>query len=147
MNFSDWVLLLTLVLGWYHVGFVWLVQTVCWPLFAYVGPNEFDAYHHAWWRGIRYVLFIPSALIFIGTILLLFWTPPGLSHWIIWIALAQYVLIYVLTAAWWGPQQAKLTRTDTPPFGLIIKTHWVRTALVTGYAVSMLAALVMRMTV
>lgn len=145
MNFSDWLLILTLVLAWYHVGFVWLVQVVAWPLFAYVGPNEFNTYHQAWWRGIRYILFVPSALTFIGAILLLHWTPSGVTHSILWIALAQYILTYVLTAVWWGPQQARLTRTDTPQFSLVIETHWVRTALVTGYAACMLAALVMRM--
>lgn len=145
MHFPDWILILTLVFAWYHVGFVWLVQVVAWPLFGYVGANEFNAYHQAWWRGIRYILFVPSALTFIGAILLLHWTPPGVTPSILWVALASYILTYVLTAVWWGPEQAKLTRTDTPRFELIIKTHWVRTALVTGYAVLMLVALVMRM--
>lgn len=145
MQVSDWLLILTLVFAWYHVGFVWLVQVVAWPLFAYVGQNEFNAYHQAWWRGIRYILFVPTGLILAGAILLLHWAPAGVPHSILWTALAIYILIYVLTAVWWGPQQAKLTRTDTPQFALVINTHWVRTALVTGYAVLMLVALISRM--
>ena len=144
MHFSDWLLISTVAFAWYHVGFVWLVQVVCWPLFGSVGQNEFDAYHRAWWRGIRYILFVPSGLTFVGAILLMRWTPGGVPRWILWTALAQYILTYVLTAIWWGPQQAELTRTDTPRFKLIVKTHWVRTALVTGYGVFMLAALAMR---
>ncbi len=53
--------------------------------------------------------------------------------------------MYILTAVWWGPQQARLKRTDTPRFTLLIQTHWVRTALVTCYGVFMLAAVVLRM--
>ncbi|MBV8730754.1 MAG: hypothetical protein JO336_13200 [Acidobacteriia bacterium] len=146
MGFTDWLLIGTLALAWYHVGFVWLVQVVAWPLFAYVGIKEFEAYHKAWWRGIRYILFIPSGAAFAGTILLLHWTPAGVPRWIVWTALALYILTYALTAAWWGPQQAKLIRTDTPQFRLIVETHWVRTALVSGYGAFLLAAAVLRVT-
>jgi hypothetical protein len=145
MRFSDWLLVSTVALAWYSVGFVWLVQVVAWPLFAYVGRNEFEAYHQAWWRGIRYILFVPSGLTLIGMAFLLKWTPPGVPLWTIWTSLGLYILMYVLTAVWWGPQQAKLTCTDTPQFDLIVKTHWARTALVTGYAFSLLIALIMRM--
>ena len=48
MRFPDWVLLATLVLAWFHVGVVWLVQTVSWPIFAHVGQDEFEEYHLAW---------------------------------------------------------------------------------------------------
>jgi hypothetical protein len=82
MGFSDWLLIGTLARAWYQVGCVWLVQVVAWPLFAYVGPKEFEAYHQAWWRGIRYILFVPSGAAFAGTILLLQWTPAGVPRWI-----------------------------------------------------------------
>lgn len=145
MSFADWVLIWTTALAWYHVGFVWLVQVVAWPLFAYVGRNEFDSYHQAWWRGIRYILFVPSALVFLGGLYLLFVPPAGVPEWLLGLAFGMYLLMYVLTAAWWGPQQAKLADTASPRFRLIIRTHWLRTALVSGYALCFLAAVGLRM--
>lgn len=145
MRSADWVLIWTTALAWYHVGFVWLVQVVAWPLFGYVGRNEFEAYHRAWWRGIRYVLFVPSGLAFIGGLYLLFASPQGVPEWLLALAFGMYVLMYVLTAIWWGPQQAKLTDTRSPRFRLILRTHWVRTALVSANALCFLVAVILRM--
>jgi hypothetical protein len=80
MSSADWVLIWTTALAWYHVGFVWLVQVVAWPLFGYVGRDEFEAYHQAWWRGIRYILFVPSGLAFVGGLYLLLAPPPGVPE-------------------------------------------------------------------
>jgi hypothetical protein len=147
MRFPDWILLATLVLAWYHVGIVWLVQTVAWPLFAHVGQNEFEDYHLAWWHGIRYVIFIPSGLIFAGAILLLFYTPIGVPVWLLWLALGLYALTYLLTAVWWGPLQAKLTDPRSPRFTLIVRTHWLRTALVSAFGLALFAALALHLQV
>jgi hypothetical protein len=144
VTLRDWLLVWTVALAWYHVGFVWLVQVVAWPLFAYVGAGEFDAYHQAWWRGIRYILFVPSGFAFVGGLLLLFFPPPYVPEWLLALGFGMYVLTYVLTAAWWGPQQAKLVDTWSPRFRLIIRTHWVRTGLISGYGLCLLAALVLR---
>jgi len=144
MHFPDWVLICTLALAWYHVGIIWLVQVIAWPLFAHVGRNEFEGYHLAWWRGIRYVIFVPSALILAGIILLLRFPPAGVPMATLWTSLGLYVLIYVLTAAWWGPQQAKLKDPTSTRLKLILRTHWVRTALVSGLGLSLLLALIAR---
>lgn len=145
MNAADWILIVTTALAWYQVGFVWLVQVVAWPLFGYVGPNEFNAYHQAWWRGIRYILFIPSALTFIGGILLLITRPRGVPEWLLADGFAMYVLMYVLTAVWYGPEQAKLTDPRSSRLVTINKVHWIRTALVSGYGLCLLAALALRL--
>ena len=145
MHFSDWLLVGTLALVWYHVGIVWLVQVVAWPLFGYVGHSEFEAYHQAWWHGIRYVIFVPGAFALTGGILLLRYRPAGTPDWLLGAGLGLYVLMCVLTAVWWGPQQAKMKTTASPTFGLLNRTHWIRTALVSGYGLALLAALVLRM--
>lgn len=142
MNFSGWLLIWTLAFAWYGVGIVWLVQIVAWPLFSYVGRNEFDSYHLAWWRGIRYVILAPAGLAFLGGILLLRFTPSGIPIWIIWAGVGMEIAMWGLTALWFGPRQAKLTNTETGGFRLLIKTHWLRTALISGYGLVLLAALV-----
>lgn len=145
MHFSDWLLVITFVLVWYHVGIVWLVQVVAWPLFGYVGHNEFEAYHLAWWRGIRYVIFVPGVFALLGGILLLRFRPAGIPTWLLATGLGLYVLMYVLTVVWWGPQQARMKTTAEPRFALLNRTHWIRTALVSGYGILLMVALVMRL--
>lgn len=145
MNADDWILIVTAMLAWYHVGFVWLVQVVAWPLFAYVGPKEFEAYHQAWWHGIRYILFIPSGLTFVGGLLLLFAHPQGVPEWLLAAGFAMYVLTYVLTAVWYGPEQAKLTDPRSPRLAMVNNVHWIRTALVSGNALCLLAAVALRL--
>lgn len=145
MNAADWILIVTAALAWYHVGFVWLVQVVAWPLFAFVGPGEFEAYHQAWWRGIRYILFVPSALVFVGGSLLFFMRPAGVPEWLLAVGFGMYVLTYVLTAVWFGPQQARLNDPKSSRLATINRSHWARTALVSGYGLSLLAALALRL--
>ncbi len=145
MTAADWVLVITTALAWYQVGFVWLVQVVAWPLFAYVGPNEFDRYHQAWWRGIRYILFLPSGLTFIGNIVLLFVRPNGVPEWLLALALGLFVSMYVLTAVWYGPEQARLTDPASARLSRLNRSHWARTALVSAYGFCLLAALVVRL--
>ena len=145
MRFSDWLLLATAALAWYHVGIVWLVQTVAWPNFARVGPGEFEDYHLAWWHGIRYVILVPSALNLVAAILLLRFTPAGVPLWLLWLAAGLYLLMTILTAAWWGPQQAKLKDPRSPRLNFVVRTHWVRTALVSAFGLALFAALVLRL--
>jgi hypothetical protein len=145
MHVADWILIVTAALAWYHVGFVWLVQVVAWPLFAYVGPREFEAYHQAWWRGIRYILFVPSALVFVGGSLLFFMRPAGVPEWLLAAGFGTYVLTYLLTALWFGPEQARLIDPTSSRLTAINNSHWVRTALVSGYGLSLLAALALRL--
>lgn len=53
--------------------------------------------------------------------------------------------MYVPTAVWWGPEQAKLKDPRPPRFPLILHRHWMRTGLVTGYGLCFLFAAALRM--
>jgi hypothetical protein len=48
----------------------------------------------------------------------------------------------LLTAIFWGPWQAKLSKDSAGPKSVyldkILRTHWVRTALINAYALIML---------
>ena len=63
---ARWLLLATFALSLYSAGQVWLVQLSSYPLWAYVGRNEFSAYHRAWWRSIWGVVLGPAALVTLG---------------------------------------------------------------------------------
>ena len=145
MRIADWILLATFAFAWYGVGNVWLVQTVAWPLFGYVGQKEFEAYHQRWWDGIKTVILIPGGLAFVGGIALLVFRPAGVSASLIWAGVAVEGVVYVLTAVWYGPQQSRMHDTRLSIFNALNRTNWIRTALLTIYALIVLQAVIQRL--
>lgn len=95
----------------YGVGQVWLVRLSSYRLWAYVGQHEFRAYHAAWWRSIWGAILAPAALV-LGT------------------------------AFEWGPLMARLEapsgRLSLECYQLLMRTHWLRVAIITAYALLML---------
>jgi hypothetical protein len=139
MNKNQWLLLCTSTLAFYGVGNIWLVQLSSYKLWPYVGRREFYDYHIAWWHSIWGVIFIPAALVFLGSILMLWWRPRAVPGGAVWLGFALQVLLYGLTAAWWGPLMARLaTREDgllLSRYELLMTTHWLRVAIVTAYGI------------
>jgi hypothetical protein len=139
MNGSQWLLLATCALGLYGAGQVWLVQLSSYRLWAYVGANEFHAYHLAWWHGIWGVILAPAALLSMGSALMLWQRAPGVPAWAAWLGFALQGALVLGTAVWWGPLMARL---EAPGGGLLLEryrllmtTHWLRVAIVSAYAV------------
>jgi hypothetical protein len=139
MNHTQWLLAVTAAFSFYSVGNIWLVQLSSYRLWPYVGKAEFHAYHIAWWRSIWGVIFIPAGVVFLGSLLMLWRRPPGVPAWAAWLGFALQVMLYGLTAVWWGPLMARLS---TPEAGLslllyrkLMVSHWLRVAIVTAYGV------------
>ena len=103
----QWLLLATFALSVYGTGQVWLVQLSSYPLFRFVGPHEFHAYHLAWWRSIWGVVLAPAALVVIGALMMLWWRPPGVPAWSVWLGLALQIALVLGTLlallVGWGP--------------------------------------------
>jgi hypothetical protein len=141
-NTSRWLVLLNLILGFFSVGQVWLVQTVCYPLWAYVGQSSFPAYHIAWWHDIWAPIFIPCGLTLVGLIVLFKIRPTEVPISSVWLGLALQMALWGLTAAWWGRWMAELVQVSGPFYGhlyhLLLVTHWLRVAIVTAYGLLML---------
>lgn len=139
MKKNQWLLLVMSFLAFYGVGNIWLVQLSSYKLWPYVGRQEFYHYHIIWWHSIWGVIFIPAALLFLGSILMLWWRPPRVPTWAVRIGFALQVLLYGLTAVWWGPLMARLaTRKDgllLSRYELLMTTHWLRVAIVTAYGI------------
>jgi hypothetical protein len=134
-------LLANLALGFYNVGAVWLVQMVCYPLWSYVGPGEWRAYHDAWWHGIQGVILVPAGLSTLGCIAMFWLRPPGVSIRAVWLGLALQVLWIALTVVWWGRWMAQLVQLSGPVYGALyhrlLSTHWLRVSIITAYGVLM----------
>jgi hypothetical protein len=132
------LLLVTCVLSIYGVGNIWPVQVSSYKLWTYVGQREFHEYHIAWWRSIWGVILIPAGLVFLGAILMLIWRPPGVPAWALWVGLALQVALALGTALYWGPLMARLSTPggglSLPLYHTLMLNHWLRVAIVTGYA-------------
>ncbi|MBV9033445.1 MAG: hypothetical protein JO182_03035 [Acidobacteriaceae bacterium] len=86
---------------------------------------------------IKPVVFPIGAVAFFGAIALIWWRPEGVTATPVWLNVGLQVLIYGLTAVFWGRWQAQ-TRFAKLPDGsldamylLSMNTHWIRCLLVT----------------
>jgi hypothetical protein len=136
---ARWLLLATFALSLYSAGQVWLVQLSSYPLWAYVGRNEFSAYHRAWWRSIWGVVLGPAALVTLGSVLMLWRAVPEVPAWALWASVGLQACFVLGTAVWWGPLMARLEGADAGldqrRYRLLMSTHWLRVLVVTAYAV------------
>jgi len=137
MESSRWLLLVNVAAGCYMMGQIWLVQMSCYPLWRFVGPAEFHAYHVAWWHSIWGVVFPPAGVALLCAIALVKRRPPGVAHGAVWLGACLEVLVCLLTAVWWGPLMARLEAVSGPVYGALYEqlmtTHWLRVAIITAY--------------
>jgi hypothetical protein len=140
MTRGRFLLLGTSTLGLYAVGNVWLVQLVCYRLWAYVGRDEAYAYHIAWWHSIWVVLFVPSGLLFLGAVSLPWHHQGDPDGRLAWLGLVLQIVTAIGTAFWWAPLMARLVSESgimsARDYSLLMSTHWIRLALVTAYGVT-----------
>jgi hypothetical protein len=136
MTKAQWVLMTTFAASSYNVGTIWMTQ-FGWRLWPYVAPNDFEAYHGAWWAMIKPVIFPVAAVAFLGSIALIWIRPEGVSPTPIWINVVLQVATYALTAAFWGRWQAQTHFARLPDGSLdamylrSMSTHWIRAAIIT----------------
>jgi hypothetical protein len=133
------LLFVTSALGMYAVGNIWFVHLVSYALWPYVGKQEAYAYHIAWWHSIWGVLFIPAGVVLVGSIAMLRVRPDGVSRQTGQAGFGLQLLVYLITAVWFGPLMARLASPDAglslSLYHLLMTTHWVRFALFTAYGI------------
>jgi hypothetical protein len=136
MSKAQWVLLTTFAASFYSVGTIWMTQ-FGWRLWPYVAPNDFGAYHAAWWALIKPVIFPVAAIAFFGSFALVWWRPVGVTAFPVWLNIVLQVLTYTLTGLFWGRWQAQTHFARLPEGSLdamylrSMSTHWIRGALIT----------------
>jgi hypothetical protein len=137
---KQWVLFVTLLAAWFGAGQVWMTQ-VSWKLWAFVGSPEFPAYHRAWWSGIQPVVFPLAGITLIGSIALLWIRPAAVPAWMVWAGLALQAALWLPTAIWWGPGNARLNAVHLadgaldPLYLRLLVSNWARVAVVNASAV------------
>lgn len=136
-------LLANLALSFYLAGAIWAVEVDIFRTWKLIDPKDFPRVQDVHWRKLPYWVFAPLALALAGSISLIWYHPAGSPAWGIAGNLACQVLSLALTAMFWGRWQAKLSKDPAGSRSVylikILKTHWIRTALISAYAVILLA--------
>ena len=136
-------LLCNLALAFYNVGTIWAMEVDIFRSWRYVGVREFHTVQAVHWRKLPYWIFLPIGVALVGSVALVFYHPASSPLWAIWGSLLCQLVSHILTAITCGPWQAKLSTDPQGPESIylarILRTHWLRTLLITAYGVIMLA--------
>ena len=140
---SSAFLLLNVALAFYNVGTIWAHEIDIFRSWKLVDPRNFPEIQRVHWRKLPFWIFTPIGLALSGGSVMIWYHPVGSPLWAIGGALMCQVLSIVLTAILWGRWQAKLAGdsrgSQSPYLVLILKTHWIRTSLISAYAALLLA--------
>jgi hypothetical protein len=128
------LLLFALALAFYNVGTIWAHEVDIFRSWHHVGVS-FAEVQDVHWHKLPFWIFVPVGLAFCLSIAL-FWDHPARTPaWGIIAFFAAQALSLLLTAIFWGPWQAKLSKdpagAESAYLRKILRTHWVRTALIT----------------
>jgi hypothetical protein len=145
MSTARWLLLGNLVVSWYNVAVIWLMQVMIYPSWALARTADFgDLQGFHFWRLFS-VVFPQAGLSVLGAVAMLRWRPPRVSVRAVWLGISLQVAAWALTAAFWGRWQARIALPvpdrSLPAIGpanrdlyhTLLTTHWVRVALLTAY--------------
>ena len=135
-------LLLNLSLGFYNVGTIWAHEIDIFRTWKLIDRAQFHQVQRVHFRKLGYWIFTPVILALAGSLALIWYRPAGSPAWCVWTALMLQLLSIILTSALWGPWQARLAKDErgpeSPYIAKILKTHWLRTLLINGYAIVLL---------
>jgi hypothetical protein len=136
-------LILNLALAFYCVGIIWAHEVDIFRSWTLVDPETFHRLQSVHWRKLPYWVFAPVTLALLGSIGLIWYHPPKSPAWAVWGTLAFQLASHLLTAAFWGRWQARLSQdrrgSASPYLAKIVPTHWIRTLLINAYGFTLLA--------
>jgi len=130
-------LLINMALAFYNTGMIWVHEVDIFPRWKLMETGTFNKVREAHWKDLPFLVFIPVGLGFTGSVILLWYHPDGSPAWATWGNFLCQLCSHVLTLIYWGRWQANISPVLGPRDPLldkIIRTHWVRTTLITAYA-------------
>lgn len=135
-------LILNLVIAFYNIGTIWAHEIDIFRSWRLLEPGAFINVQSKHWKKLPFWIFIPVAFSFIGGIALFWYHPDIIPIGEIWLAFLVQLVSHILTITFWGPWQAKLSKDtrggESPYLAKILKTHWIRTALINIYGIVLL---------
>lgn len=140
-------LLANFALAFYLVGAIWAHEVDIFRNWQVLDPENFLRLQAVHWKKLPYWVFIPLGIALIGSIILIWYHPANSPLWAIWGNLGCQLLSHILTAIFWGPWQAKLSKDtaggESVYLQKILATHWIRTLLINAYAFILFAWVIM----
>jgi hypothetical protein len=114
----------------FMTGFIWIVQTVHYPLFALVGRDGFREYAREHQRRITPVVGVAMPVEAVTGVLLLFFTPDGVDRGLLVLCAILLLPIWLSTAFLQVPAHHRLSSGfDERAAARLVRTNWLRTAL------------------
>jgi hypothetical protein len=124
-------LLTNLAMAFYNIGAIWAHEIDIFRSWRLLDPDTFHRVQSLRWRKLPYWVFVLAGLTLAGSIVLVWHHPPQSPARGIWGNITCQIAAIILTAAFWGPWQASLSRDPRGPAGpylvQILSTHWIRT--------------------
>jgi hypothetical protein len=136
---------IVLALAWYNVGTIWAHEIDIFRTWRIVPAASFHAVQTSHWHKLPYWVFLPVGLTLLGSTALVWYHPPLVPRLALAGNAACQLLSAVLTGWLWGPWQAALSRDPAGSasdfLARILRTHWIRTFLITAGGVLLLVGL------
>ena len=113
---------------WFMVGLIWFVQIVHYPLFGYVGSNEFETFHENHKIFITPVVGFVMILELVTSVILIFQIRIGIPNWTVIVGIILIGVIWISTLFLQIPYHNKLSsKFDKNVLILLVNTNWIRT--------------------
>jgi hypothetical protein len=131
-------LLANMALACYNVGIIWAHEIDIFRSWRLLDLETFRAVQTRHWKNLPYWVFGPVSVSLAGSVALVWYHPARSMAWAIWGNLGCQLLSHLLTALMWGRWQAALSVDPSGPrspfLDRILRTHWIRTALINAHA-------------
>ena len=119
---------LNLASTWFMVGLIWLIQIVHYPLFNYVGSEEFRVFHENHINLITPVVGIVMTVELITSVIIIFQHPNGVRNWLGIVGVTLLGVIWISTALLQINLHNMLGyKFDEDVLEMLINTNWIRT--------------------
>ncbi len=136
-------LVLNLAIAFYNVGTIWAHEIDIFRTWKLISdPKIFHTVQETHWSKLPYWVFIPVGVALLGSLTLFWYHPDKISTWEIGFAFGSQLVSLILTAIFWGQWQARLSKDENGNASVylqkILRTHWIRTALINIYGLMLL---------
>ena len=119
---------LNLASTWFMVGLIWFIQLVHYPLFNFVGSEEFRVFHENHKILITPVVGIVMIVELVTSVIIFFQSPSGIRNWSSTFGIILLGIIWFSTVYFQIPFHNTLSsKLNENVLMMLINTNWIRT--------------------
>lgn len=130
----DFLFLITLVCGVYHVGIDTSVQMHIYPSWLLVEKNDFRKIRDHYEKNLFLFFYLPGLIEAASLIILLLFSTEGVTRMLLSTSLFLLALNFLLSYFLWAKWQQRVSHLDLGPgddlVKKIVRTNWIRTSLI-----------------